>query len=266
MIYPGANLFEEHNKEVEVRIVTLKHRNENFIDNDFQSMLRPLSLMQKICFSTKCDIKENVITNKSASSKRISLAGNAVFSIICIYKAYSAEAIVNENLSFALLFSLYFNVITNIVGVCLNFIASVKNSENYIEFISKINKVNRTNNNKKFIENTRKRNWFFLVVYIALTYILVAIFGVFLNRSVGDLLLTIVACTFDINILVANGFIHLLKMQLLFWVTKVKTLADRSLTEDLIFDVKRIQLLKSWLDMTAAFNLYKKIFQVPVKF
>lgn len=260
-----TNILVENNEEVEVRIVNVESRRENLMNKNFQSMLKPLNLMQQLWFSTRCNIKDDVITKKSISSIVITFVGHAVFCSFSILKVYANKDVQNEKLSFALRYSMYFYSFIHIVGLCLNCMSIVYNSGNYVELITKINKVSRAIDDIPLIENVRKRNWVLLIVPIALTSILATIFSVFTNRNIGAVMTTFIILTFDSNILVAKGIINLLRMQLSFWITEVKTLTIRPV-EDLLFGLKRIQILKSFLDMAAAFNLYKQTFQVMVKF
>ncbi|KAL0861749.1 hypothetical protein ABMA27_009225 [Loxostege sticticalis] len=58
--------------------------------------------------------------------------------------------------------------------------------------------------------------------------------------------------------------INLLKTQLLFWISEVKSLATRPI-EDLSFYERRVKLIKAFFDIIEAFNFFKQTFQVMIK-
>ncbi|KAL0812125.1 hypothetical protein ABMA28_009503 [Loxostege sticticalis] len=62
----------------------------------------------------------------------------------------------------------------------------------------------------------------------------------------------------------ARTLINLLKIQLLFWISEVKSLATRPI-EDLSFYERRVKLIKAFFDIIEAFNFFKQTFQVMIK-
>ncbi|KAL0861752.1 hypothetical protein ABMA27_009228 [Loxostege sticticalis] len=80
MIDRSVHEIEEDNQREVNSIVNLKNPSLNFLDKDFQTILRPLDLIQQLWFSTKCDVKDNFISPKSVSSVIITSFGHvAIF-------------------------------------------------------------------------------------------------------------------------------------------------------------------------------------------
>lgn len=195
----------------------LKKINTESVDKDIQSMLRPLNILQTLCFCPKYRIKINIIHPNSLLSNVLSVCGAMFFISVFLYRVIVLylNDFVRENLNFLCTFS-YCVFWCCFVGYSLNCFLNIGLAHKNIEFVLTIQRIHRFLNNKKLLKYFTLVNWITVLCFFT-THILF----VYCNYwEMSTLFLLFLFC-FDANLIYAMQCITLLKGMLDSWNEEV---------------------------------------------
>ena len=234
----------------------------NRIDKDIQEMLRPINLMLSLFLSSKYSIKDNYITPK----------GNifyiaTFFLLACIY-GYTVHRLffgeledtmgINNSEIVNIMFGFFFLFFC--VGFTLIFILNFVHRDINISIILLIQRIYNGVEFSGSLKKVTRWNWICIIVSVCIDIFLQFLYsGLYDDFFTLDVIISILFATLDINLVYGILLIILLRKYIEKWIEDV--LAANGCEEK-----KYIAFFDVYQNILEAFHLYKKIFQLLVRF
>ncbi|PZC77064.1 hypothetical protein B5X24_HaOG200713 [Helicoverpa armigera] len=239
----------------------------NIIDEDLQSVLKPLNFMQAVFFLSKYSIRNNLIKPNSLIYDLISVTCLLMFRIVSIYRIiiFSFASKWTPLLQF-LYVSQILDSIFYSVGFLLNNYINIVYSKINIGLVLKLQFVHKVLNiNRHKLRPLIIYNWIFAIsVYSYFIIFNLYMWLKFPNPSYYALILVFSALAFDINIVYALLLIKLLTQMLRIWLVEIQELTNVGMSgSDESYWNKMFDVYKNILE---AYKTVEELFKLLVRF
>lgn len=241
----------------------------NYLDINFQAMMRPLNLMQYIFFLPKYTIRDNFITPVGFLEKGALIFGLLFYTIFFIIHTYNTAVLKSDlELQSQLLYTMYFNLFTYLIGFITNFTSQYFLSKLNVQIILLLQNINRIkfNNGDKMKQCTRQ-NWiyfygFFTFIIAYRLYIVVS----FSTEIILETIAIIAIMSFDMNIIHASQIQLFIQKEIDMWCFEMEYDARTYSMGGLHVDKKYYyrKMVKIYVDILKAYDIYKKVYQALV--
>lgn len=241
-----------------------KEELKNIIVEDFQSMLRPLNLMQNIFFCAKYRIRNNFITKNSYCYKYLPILLCLAYITYLACLIYSFIYLLHFDVLFlSIALSIFYQFFSCFLGYLLNIISNTIHKKNNILLVLKIQDVyTRLKINRKDIKYLVIFNWAAVVTLNVLYIIEKTDFDPEITiYRVINVLFTYTNVLFELNVVYTVFFVKLLRKVLNVWVEETKT--PRS--EDLQSVCHWNSMFKVYTNILEAYQLFQETFRLLVR-
>lgn len=236
---------------------------DNIVDKDIQSMLFPLNILQNITLCPKYCLRDDFITPHTTIYTVVSLC--AAYIAIYVYRAYSVQN--NEKI---LVYFNFLNIFTIIdvffysIGIIMNFIVNVVQTQQHIRFVLIYQDIHRFLNSGIQKQNKLKRfiiwNWISLLM-ICCFYCIFVVYNHLKQRSLAPGLSRIVLICFDVNIIYSIALLRLLVDKLLLLDDRIQKLQTQSGGDDDHCE----KIFQAYLNVLECYNNYADSYRKAVR-
>lgn len=231
------------------------------IDENLQSMLKPLNMMQALILCAKYKIRDDVVTVNSIQYSVLSLIGLFIVAITCVYGA--SLDLSSETKADVTVFDILHYVVSNglcFIGYLLNYYTNFKyRYDNALLLL----KTQNANNILKFDSKKYIRiNWAAVVAMNCFYIFWMFYYSIlFLQFRWWDMMTSYFEILFDINVIYASRLLNLLTHYLIVWVKNVKSSGFLGEMDNENYWSK---IFNAFLEVFDVYQLLEKTFHVLV--
>lgn len=240
---------------------------DNRIDEDIQSVLRPLNLVQNIFLCAKYSIKDNYITSNSLCYNCCSVFSTVLYICFLTLLLLGILAMFYWNFAILTLFLRHlYQCFSCFVVYGVNVAANIIHMNNNVFLVLKIQYAYRILEIKRdHFKSLAIVNWICVVVLNFLYFLEKFEYNIDFvevkNRIVGSLV-TYPNVLFEINIVYAIVIINLLRRALNIWMERVRKLT----CEEMLRERNWNEMFKVYSSVLEAYTLCEQTFRLIVRF
>lgn len=222
--------------------------NDNIIEKDLQSLLKPLNLIQNLFLCAKYKIKDGRIYPNTMLYKLVSSFGTAIILVINNYSVFDS-----------LLWDIIYTFLV-FLGFILNCYFCLAKSQDNVALILKIQHVLRAQRKATFFRQYSIYTWFCVVASQTFAVLTIVVYVFVLPElDLYELGRTYIVSCLDVNALYASILIKIVCESLKTWLEDVQR-AEESEDENNDWD----NIFHTFLEINEAYQLIVKTFQALV--
>lgn len=236
----------------------------NFIEEDLQSLFKPLDMMQKLFICAKYSIKDNFITSNSRKYNCIGLLIVVIFHILVFIQL--VISIVNwKGASTTLGWCNFFDFFFFSLGFIINYCSIIIHCNSNALLVLKIQHVHRILKIDRRLYNSLViSNWAYVIILNVLYLVGTFFYGLpFSFSNIVDLISGYSSISFDINVVYAIFFVNLLRRTLNVWIEEMQVSKNFG---DLSDEAHLKVMYDLYLDILEAFKIFETTFCLLVSF
>lgn len=235
---------------------------DNIVDDDVQSIIFPLNLMQYMMFCPKYRIKNDLITPNSVITNLFSIIVTILFTLWFLYRNIMLYFFKDfMGVSAFTYFISYFDCLFYSTGFIMNYVTGIIHSKQYIKFVLTLQNVHRFLNTET---NTRRSiiwNWITIVTYIcgyiAVFFPTTILIFLYTNRPFYHIILKYIFMFFDFNVIYALLQLKILEYKVILWneqalITREEDMYTRNYIKN---------MFQSYIDMLECYDIQKSCAQ-----
>lgn len=231
----------------------------NKIDQDVQSLIFPLNLMQILVLNPKYRIKNNFISPNNCFNKSILLCATLTFLSAYVYRVL--EISLDSNLrrygtvSF-LYFASYFDFIFYCTGFIMNFTINLSKTKKMVILILTFQEVHKLINNDYSFKWSVRKTW----IYVTLIFVFYITIFLFMCFAPWHIVFNLVALiSLDSNLIYFIVMIKVLTEKAKLWNVKIM-----NLPKNYCNDMHSKGLFDVYVGILKCYKILKNVFQQPV--
>ncbi|PZC77060.1 hypothetical protein B5X24_HaOG200709 [Helicoverpa armigera] len=251
-----------------VEVIVRKDGIKNPLIKDIKRIFLPFNLALNLFLNSKYEIRNNNIYPNGPKYNIFASFFLILMNALCVYRMFTFDVADNssieEDLTKAILgflgTSFYF---VTLIGFTITFISNTLHRENVVLLILMIQTIYRSIDISKSINSYIIRNWICLVIVIIsdfterLMYHVTCHYHVLFEQAF-DIITDIMPLVLDINIMLFNRILVLLRIYLEEWIKIVETTNDDD-------EEQWVRFYKIYTNILNAFNLNAKVFEWLVR-
>lgn len=236
---------------------------KNFIDFNLQCILFPLNFAMSILLFPHYRIIDNIAIPNNRWQKLKALAVTTTF-LIASYLRFKYSWVIKETKinGFFISTSVYFDWFHYSFGFICLFISNIVNTENYVNLVLRLQKAFRNvNSDEKTVKNLIFWNWVSIViipVYYLIAFVTIG------EYSVVSFLNLIPIVYFDVVVIYTIRIMWLIECELRLCLNAMMCYKKRMFKLTFGSQEKEMSIFQSYRNIMGAFDLFKKICQIPV--
>lgn len=236
---------------------------DNFVDEDLQTMLKPLYIFQVLTLLPKYRIRNNFITPNGRSSYLASFLGTILYTFITCWPVMLLEKNYEGKRTLISLFIFsFFSAIYNSTLFIVNFISGLLYSDLNVNIILAVQEIHRFLNNETSSRVFTVWNWITYVCIFSF-YILYLVYFklIILTPLALSDISTIILVVIDIHVIYSIRIIKLLEIKVALWNVQALKIDDG---EDLDIRPHYEKLFDSFRKILNCFEMCGVAFGYPV--
>lgn len=225
----------------------------NVVDDDVQSILLPLNLMQYIMVCPKYRIKNDLIFPNSSIFYFVSLLVTLLYISLLWYR--NSTMVFFEDFMGAMNFTYFisfFDCVFYSVGFTINYAVNLIQTKKFIKFVLTFQKVHRFLHNEYFTKSFIIWNWIIVILSISGYITVFSYFCININAPFYAMLVTYFFIFFDFNIIYAIRILKLLEHKVVLWNIQA---TENLETEDINQENYMKKMFQTYVDILESYNL-----------
>nr|QZH55060.1 gustatory receptor 27 [Achelura yunnanensis] len=230
---------------------------KNILSDNFQKMLFPFNVIEKMFFLSKCKIQNNFVTPNRFMDNVISLIFVSTVSLLHVVSLIS-HLVSNNAQTVTLIVVAFINLLLYCTGFFLHFICKVVNTNVNVEFLLKLQHIYhclyKTETCIKSAVLKSRLQVYFLVIsnFVAIFWAMY-----FELANYIDIIIVFVLLHFDVDMIYASMMIQMIEQFTMRWLEMLDSIEENN-DWNKLFEV--------YLDLLQAYELFKKIFKLSILF